>query len=198
MSTSYTTETTTTVTANDGTQQPRGTTSTTYTFENGDQTQAPGATIVGDIIPGQEANARAALEAMGTLPFNDPNFDLEKLETIHFARFMLINNDTQVLFMVVFDGDLEEYIRDFHDIFVRNNVIPSFQYCVGFPENWKEDLPGLHQVLQGPHAEERRRVRGLSLSLRPRDEESRERLRRLLVHDRRDAITDRVTRYAGR
>ena len=79
MSTSYTTETTTTVTANDGTQQPRGTTSTTRTFENGDQTQAPGATIVGDIIPGQEANARAALEAMGTLPFNDPTFDLEKL-----------------------------------------------------------------------------------------------------------------------
>jgi hypothetical protein len=142
MSTSYTTESTTTVIANDSTQQPRGTTSITYTFENGDQSQAPGATIVGDIIPGQEANARAALEAMGTLPFNDPNFDLEKLETIHFARFMLINNDTQVLFSVIFDGDLEEYIRDFHDIFVRNNVTPSFQYCEGFPENWKEDLPG--------------------------------------------------------
>jgi hypothetical protein len=141
VSTSYTTESTTTVTANDGTQQPRGTTSTTYTFENGDQTQAPGATIVGNIIPGQEANARAALEAMGTLPFNDPTFDLEKLETIHFARFMLINNDTQVLFIVIFDGDLDQYIRDFHDIFVRNDVTPSFKYCEGVPENWKEDLP---------------------------------------------------------
>ena len=141
MSTSYTTETTTMVTANDGTQQPRGTVSTTRSFENGDQSQAPGATIVGTIIPGQEANARAALEAMGKLPFNDPSFDLEKLETIHFARFMLINNDTQVLFMVIFDGDLDQYIRDFHDIFVRNDVTPSFRYCEGFPENWKEDLP---------------------------------------------------------
>jgi hypothetical protein len=141
MSTSYTTETTTMVTAGDGTQQPRGTTSITYTFENGDQTQAPGATVIGDVIPGQEANARAALEAMGTLPFNDPNFDLEKLESIHFARFLLINNDKQVLFTVIFDGDLEKYIRDFHDIFIRNNVTPSFQYCEGFPENWKEDLP---------------------------------------------------------
>jgi len=141
VSTSYTTETTTMVTANDGSQQPRGTITTTRTFENGDQTQAPGATIVANIIPGQEANARAALEAMGTLPFNDPTFDLEKLETIHFARFLLINNDTQVLFSVIFDGDLDKYIRDFHDIFVRNDVTPSFRYCEGFPENWKEDLP---------------------------------------------------------
>ena len=38
---------------------------------------------------------------------------------------------------------------------------------------------------------------GLSLSPAPRDEEGRERLRRILGHDRRDAITDRVTRYAG-
>ena len=129
------------ITTNDGTMQPVGTTTITRTFENGDQTQAPGATIVGNVIPGQEANARAALEAMGTLPFNDPTFDLEKLETIHFARFMLINNDTQVLFIVIFDGDLDTYIRDFHDIFVRNKVTPSFRYCEGFPENWKEDLP---------------------------------------------------------
>ena len=72
MSTSYTTESTTMMTTNDGTEKPMGTTTTTRTFENGDQTQAPGATIVGNVIPGQEANARAALEAMGTLPFNDP------------------------------------------------------------------------------------------------------------------------------
>lgn len=141
MSTSYTTEATTMMTTNDGTQKAAGTTTITRTFENGDQTQAPGATIVGNIIPGQEANARAALEAMGTLPFNDPTFDLEKLGTIHFARFMLINNDKQVLFIVIFDGDLDEYIRDFHDIFVRNNVTPSFRYCEGFPEDWEENLP---------------------------------------------------------
>jgi hypothetical protein len=132
---------TTTVTTSDGSQKPMGTTTTTYTFENGNQTQAPGATVVGNVIPGQEANARAALEAMGKLPFNDPEFDLEKLGTIHFARFMLINNDTQVLFIVIFEGSLDKYIADFHDIFVRNDVTPSFRFCEGFPENWKEDLP---------------------------------------------------------
>ena len=151
MSTSYTTETTTMVTANDGTQQPRGTTTTTRTFENGDQTQAPGATIVGNIIPGQEANARAALGGHGHAPVQRPQPSTWKnSETIHFARFMLINNDTQVLFIVIFDGDLEQYIRDFHDIFVRNDVTPVLPVLRGIPRELEGGSAGLHQVLQGP------------------------------------------------
>ncbi len=38
---------------------------------------------------------------------------LNKVGTVHFARFLLFNNDTQFATMTTFDGDFESYVRDF-------------------------------------------------------------------------------------
>jgi hypothetical protein len=38
---------------------------------------------------------------------------LNKVGTVHFARFLLFNNDTQFATITTFDGDFESYVRDF-------------------------------------------------------------------------------------
>jgi len=135
----YTTETTTTAPTGSGAQAPEVTVVTTVTMPTGNNTQAPGATLIANVIPGQEANCRKAIESLGTLPLNDPNHPLDKLGTVHFFRLLLINNDSQLLLSIIFDGDTVQYVKDFHDIFVRIEGTPAFSYCEGFPENWRED-----------------------------------------------------------
>jgi hypothetical protein len=135
----YTIEETTTAPTGSGPQAPQKTVVTTVTMPTGPNTQAPGATLVAKVIPGQEADCRKAIEHLGTLALNDPNHPLDKLGTVHFFRLLLINNDTQLLLTIIFDGDTVQYVKDFHDIFVTIDSTPAFAYCEGFPENWRED-----------------------------------------------------------
>jgi len=46
---------------------------------------------------------------------------LDKVSTVHFARFVLLQNDTQLAIITEYDGDFDRYIEDFaehlHDVF---------------------------------------------------------------------------------
>jgi hypothetical protein len=139
LTSTYTTETTTTAPTGSGVQAPQTTVVTTVTIPTGSNTQMPGATLIAKVIPGQEAECRKAIENISQVGLNDPNHPLDQLGTVHFFRLMLINNDSQLLLSIVFDGDTEQYVRDFHDIFVQIEGTPAFSYCEGFPENWRED-----------------------------------------------------------
>jgi hypothetical protein len=134
----YTIETTTAAPGGDA-QAPQRTVVTTVTMPTGYNTQAPGATVIANVIPGQEANCRAALEAIGAQALNNPNHPLDKLGTVHFFRSLMINNDSQLMLSIIFDGSTLQYVKDFYDLFVRTEATPAFSYCEDFPENWRED-----------------------------------------------------------
>jgi hypothetical protein len=46
---------------------------------------------------------------------------LDSVGTVHFARFLFLNNNTQIALFTEYDGDLETYVMDFvkvaHDLF---------------------------------------------------------------------------------
>lgn len=55
---------------------------------------------------------------------------LNQVGTVHFLRFLLINNDTQFMTITTFDGDFERYVRDF--AVVLNSILnPFFAHVEG-------------------------------------------------------------------
>ncbi len=73
-------------------------------------------TLVMPIKPGEAAEQlRQALQAVQSLP-RDQNpimVALDKLGTVHFARFALLENDTRLAVITSYDGDFDSYINDF-------------------------------------------------------------------------------------
>ena len=66
-------------------------------------------TLIANLKPGAAPKYKEALAAAQA----NPNPFLAKIGTIHFARWVLFDNDTRLLFCSNFDGTLEGYLRDF-------------------------------------------------------------------------------------
>ena len=82
-------------------------------------------TCIAKIIPGKADELRAALNAV------DPN-NLKKMPTIHFARWVIFDNDTRLLFCSNFDGGWEDYLQDF-SVNDPEGLDFVFQFCEGWP-----------------------------------------------------------------
>jgi hypothetical protein len=65
------------------------------------------------ILPIRSPEGFRALVAL--LPNAKPKIDeaLMKIGTVHFARFVFLQNDTQLAIITTFDGPFERYISDF-------------------------------------------------------------------------------------
>ncbi|MGY2735084.1 hypothetical protein [Sphingomonas sp. UYP23] len=66
---------------------------------------------------------------------------LDKVATVHDLRFVLIDGGTRLLFASTYDGDFEQYIKDFATI-IPDHIDKELEDCVGFPgvrspEIWK-------------------------------------------------------------
>jgi hypothetical protein len=58
----------------------------------------------------------AKLKRVTEDPENDPiRLALDKLQTVHFARFVFLENKTRLAVITTYDGDFETYINDFVD-----------------------------------------------------------------------------------
>jgi hypothetical protein len=65
-------------------------------------------TVIAPFAPGGAARLRAFLQA------RNGNFDdTDKVGTVHDMRFVLLDNDTKMLFATAYDGDWDVYIEDF-------------------------------------------------------------------------------------
>lgn len=90
--------------------------------------QVTALTVITPVIPEKVEELKQILEATQ----QNPNSSVGKIATIHFARWVLIDNDTRMLFTSNFDGSFEEYLKDF----VRE--LPTgldriWGNCVGYP-----------------------------------------------------------------
>jgi hypothetical protein len=72
---------------------------------------------------------------------------LSDLATIHFARWVIIDNGDNILFESNFDGSWENYIDDFVDhASVGMNVI--WGNCIGFPKGGSKDIESFKSYIR--------------------------------------------------
>jgi hypothetical protein len=93
------------------------------------RTPANGLTILADIKPDKIPEIRAQAAKMATLPLHTLLGPL----TLHFARWVLVNDDRQFLYIAIFDTDFEQYTEDAIRIFQQVGMGSLFLNLVGFP-----------------------------------------------------------------
>jgi hypothetical protein len=96
------------------------------------QTQITGITR---IKPGRAAQLRAVLGMVKTAGAESP---IARIGTIHFARWVLIDDDTRLLFTSNFDGSWEEYIDAFVDE-APDGFDAIWSNCEGYPDGGCRD-----------------------------------------------------------
>lgn len=57
---------------------------------------------------------------------------LNKVATVHDLRFVIIDDDTRLLFASTYDGNFEQYIKDFATI-IPDHIDKELEDCEGFP-----------------------------------------------------------------
>ena len=92
---------------------------------------APGCTVMVEFAPGMGEKVRANMRAF----FNHPNLIdvIDGVGTIHYARWILYDNDTKFLYSVIFDGDFDKYWADFLPYFQKYRVPPVFTLAKDWP-----------------------------------------------------------------
>src|ERR687897_2470242 len=85
------------------------------------------------VVPGHGEALRAALRELQDTPGYRPGDYDVAIKTIHEARFVLFDDDTQLAFVTSFDGPWDAYMEDF---FTSGPTLALFelifQYTVGF------------------------------------------------------------------
>ncbi len=98
-----------------------------------------------DLPPARYAeNLRIAFGLVGEWVASKKITPLNQLSTIHYARWVLMENDERLLFCSNFDGSWDQYLRDF--VIVANKKVPTKYHpnimpwmdliwgnCVGYP-----------------------------------------------------------------
>ena len=92
------------------------TTDATSGTTTGTMVQSP-LTLVMPVRPDARAALRAEVEQLQALP-RDRNpviTALDAIGTVHFARFVFLEDDARLAVITTYDGDFERYIMDFVD-----------------------------------------------------------------------------------
>jgi hypothetical protein len=99
-------------------------------------------TLIATLKAGVAPQYKAALAAAQESP--SPIFS--KIATIHFARWVLFDNDTRLIFCSNFDGTLEGYLRDF-SVQMPDQMDGVFGVCEGYPANGCKDFEAFQQFV---------------------------------------------------
>ncbi|MGQ0594017.1 MAG: hypothetical protein ACT4QB_15645 [Gammaproteobacteria bacterium] len=83
------------------------------------------------IAPLKEGGAARLRQVLANLQTNAGG-PLKKIDTIHFARWVIFDNDTRMLFTSNFDGSLGAYLRDFC-VETPEGMDSIFGNCEGYP-----------------------------------------------------------------
>src|SRR5437868_6788797 len=94
-----------------------------------ERTPANGLTVLANIKPDKIPEIREQAAAMASLPLHELLGPL----TLHYARWVLINDDTQFLYIAIFDTDFEQYTEDAIRIFNSVGMGSIFLNLEGFP-----------------------------------------------------------------
>jgi hypothetical protein len=90
-------------------------------------------TLINPIKPGKGPTLRAVLTNI------NPEL-VRKMETIHFARWVLIDSDTRLLFTSNFDRSLDDYLKDFVKV-MPEGLDSIWGNCEDYPAGGCKDFP---------------------------------------------------------
>ena len=92
-------------------------------------------TVIAPLKQGSAGKLRQVLTALQTTP----DSPVKKIGTIHFARWVIFDDDQRLLFTSNFDGDWVDYLRDFSQI-TPDGMDRIFGHCDGYPEGGCRDF----------------------------------------------------------
>ena len=85
-------------------------------------------TVITPIIEDKADQLRAVLAGIQA----HPDSPIKRISTIHFARWVIIDNDASLLFCSNFDGSLDTYLRDFVEL-AADGLDAIWNNCIGYP-----------------------------------------------------------------
>ena len=85
-------------------------------------------TVITPIIEGREQSLRQVLQGIQA----SSDSPIKKISTIHYARWVIIDDDRRLLFTSNFDGTWEQYLRDFVNL-APEGLDMIWSNCVGYP-----------------------------------------------------------------
>jgi hypothetical protein len=98
------------------------------------------------IAPLKEGGAARLRQVLTRLQI-DPASPIKQIDTIHFARWVIIDNDTRMLFTSNFDGTLEGYLRDFC-LKTPQGMDEIFGNCAGYPAGGCSDFAAFQKFVR--------------------------------------------------
>ena len=99
-------------------------------------------TAITAVRSGQGPALRATLDALT----NAQGGKIAQLGTIHIVRWVLFDNDTRLLFATNFNGDVEDYMRDFAER-APDGIDAIWGHCEDYPG--ASDYPKLRDYILG-------------------------------------------------
>ena len=91
-------------------------------------------TFIANVKPGRGKNIRAKAEERKNISWEETDKLLRPL-TIHYARWILFDNDTRFIYYASFDTDLDKYLDDAARIFSESGMAGFFPDLEGFPDD---------------------------------------------------------------
>jgi hypothetical protein len=92
-------------------------------------------TVIAPLKPGAATTLRQVLNGLQVTP----DSPIKQIGTIHFARWVIIDNDSRLLFTSNFDGSWENYLRDFSQK-TPEGMDRIFGHCDGYPDGGCRDF----------------------------------------------------------
>ena len=108
---------------------------------NPPKTPANGFNIIGNIKPGKAEFLRKMAVERGAAVSPRQLYEILKPLTLHYARWAIVNNDTQLMYSAVFDTDFDKYGEDAHRLFMLTGLSTFFECMEGYPDDWKTNIP---------------------------------------------------------
>ncbi len=99
------------------------------------QVQSP-LTLVMPIKDGCGQHLLALIEGLAQAPTNPVEAKLDELQSVHFARFVLLEDNTRLAVITSYDGDFRKYVMDFVD-----HLGPVFDQLLEFVDDWPANHP---------------------------------------------------------
>src|SRR4051794_28094192 len=91
--------------------------------------------VIVKIKPGQADSLRKTIAGIRNefMTGTEGRDALKDIGTLHDARYVILDNDTRLLFASVFDGSWDTYIDDFATTKIAKNFELVFSHTEGFP-----------------------------------------------------------------
>jgi hypothetical protein len=105
-------------------------------------------TLVTVVMPGQVARVRAVMAAIDSYAKRlSPPGSLIGISTIHFVKWLVIDNGRRLMMVSDYDGSWESYIDEFAEM-ILSGLDAIWETSYGYPPDGARDLPAFKRFLR--------------------------------------------------